>query len=537
VTPIYGEDPEEFDHWIEESAKRARLVDFVDCKPVGLCEPFKVRVITRGDADVYHLCRRYQKIIHRQMSDHPTFNLTKGPITQEQLDEFWSVGQHFVKKGWNIISGDYEAATDYIDPELSEFCLTAILDTIGCPDVDKRVLLLALTGHRIHFKGPKGLQYYKQLWGQLMGSPISFPILCIINAAATKLALELGDSFLPLEPRMTSGTDVFRPSLCSYPLKINGDDVGFMADDNTYSIWKKVTAVAGLKFSMGKNYSHKDCLILNSAVFRVDVHSGVLSPLRHLQVGLLYGQSEKFCRPVDREEESPLGESEFLGSGYGLSQMCRDLLTGWSEDQQDVLLSRFITVNRDRLERIPRGMSWWLPRSLGGLGLPHVKDANVTEGQLRLAAYLATRSVEDKDLGDFLHPNLPLFLSAYLSNQGIAAKVLGAHYREYSSFEEKRLLSGKLTLPMLESYALKGAFCELENHEESIRRSFRGLWDRAMKTGLSPMGKEKSLLHQRPRAREVPQFSGRAGSSGSAASFAEACDCLQSCALVATPTW
>jgi len=526
VLPIYGEDPEEYDHWIEESLKRARAVDRVNCKPVGLCEPFKVRVITRGDADVYHLCRRYQHTIHTKMSRHPTFDLTKGPITSVQLDRFWSIASVFSKKGWNIISGDYEAATDYLDPELSEYCLGLILNRIGCPVEDQKALLLALTGHRI-FHGADRFGFVDQRWGQLMGSPISFPILCILNAAATVLSLELGGMWIPLEC-----LDLVRPSVASYPLMINGDDVGFMADEKTYEIWKRVTRLAGLRFSVGKNYSHRDCLILNSAVFRVEPAHNRLLPLPHLQVGLLYGQSEKFCRPADRDEDTPFGESEFLGSGYGLSQMCRDLLLPWSDDQKDLLLSRFITVNRSRLERVPRGMSWFLPRHLGGLGLPHVRDPEVTDGQLRLAAYLATRSVDDSDLRDFIHPNLPLFLSTYLSERGWSAGKLGAAYREYTSFEEKKLCLGKESFPLLTSYALKGAWTDSVDHEGAIRKQFEELWRRAKQNRLTSMGKDKALAYSRPRARELVGLGGF-WSSGSGVSwsdlssqcFSEGCDC------------
>jgi hypothetical protein len=370
------------------------------------------------------------------MANHPTFNLTRSPICQWHLDFFAErlrgdcLGS---SPDLFLVSGDYEAATDNLNPDLSEFCLKAIADRVGIDPWDARVLLLGLTGHVIHrVRDDVGVP---QEWGQLMGSPISFPILCLINAAVTRLAMEMGGWFGPWD-----GSGTPKRPLTDYPILINGDDVGFQANSAIYGIWKWVTQAAGLKFSLGKNYTHKGFLILNSQLFevvpQVDFFGQVTTRLwraHHLEVGLLYGQVKGQSRAEG--EESLYTSSPHLDSARSLAQMGRDLIGPWSNGQRSWLLSKLISVNRSKLDRVPRGMSWFLPRQLGGLGLPSVPDhcVSVTPQQLRLASFLATRPVDDPTLRDLLVPDLPSYLMFYMNRMSEVGGELGARgYQTHS---------------------------------------------------------------------------------------------------------
>ena len=91
-----------------------------------------------------------------------------------------------------------------------------------------------------------------------MGSPVSFPVLCLINIAATLVsyAIRLG---------------VDEVDLSTIPICVNGDDVLFWAVDREhYEIWKQVTAKCGLKFSLGKNYTSRRYAVINSELYRFD---------------------------------------------------------------------------------------------------------------------------------------------------------------------------------------------------------------------------------------------------------------------------
>jgi len=97
----------------------------------------------------------------------------------------------------------------------------------------------------------------KQASGQLMGSPTSFPVLCIANMALTCAALEMveGPGSRPIG---SSGVEV------------NGDDVGFVAKREAILSWQRLTTTFGLSPSVGKNFVSREFLQLNSKMFRIE---------------------------------------------------------------------------------------------------------------------------------------------------------------------------------------------------------------------------------------------------------------------------
>jgi len=485
VTPFYGPDPDLFEEGIRESRLRAQALTGIDCVPVGLLEPFKVRVITKGDADAYHLCRRYQRLIHPRLAEHPVFRLTRGPITPEILKDFASKRQGLPL----LVSGDYEAATDNLDPYLSEFALGAICTALNLPFEDRLVLHRGLTGHVLHRKvGDPGVD---QTWGQLMGSPISFPILCVINAAVTRLAMDRRN--FEINPR----------PLSALPLLINGDDVGFEATPGTYELWKTYTAWVGLKFSLGKNYTHEDILILNSQMYSARKD---WAQLHHLESGLLYAGND--VRGTQDHDGANLdSEVLYLSGPRSLASRLEKLVAPfpWAREH---LIRRFVSINRKLLDQVPLGMSWFLPRPLGGLGLPapaEGRDRLCSRQQLKLAAYLATRPAEDRDVADLLVPQAPDFLRAYQSARNRCAEQLSLPYR-YAGEDE---ILETDTMPFLSGWAgVWGSEDSTEpgEVEHRVKGAFRRLWRTAQACPLEPMGVDKALQVVRRRVRELPEW-------------------------------
>jgi len=489
VLPFHGPDPEEFDFLQGRSARRALFKTECHAGYVGLVEPFKVRTITRGDADIYALARRFQRVIHPLLSRHPAFNLIASPIQQHHLDRF---AEKLTRApGTFLVSGDYESATDLLDPELSEHCLARISDRLGISAEFFPSLRLALTRHTLH--GGEGIGR-RQRRGQLMGSPISFPILCIVNAAATRLAMEMRASF------ETLGSGLRTLPLDELPLLINGDDVGFETDAAGYALWKHVTQLAGLKFSLGKNFTHRDWLILNSQLFRcsrqVD-YFGQSTPRlwrkMHFSAGLLWGSVKK---DGQRLEESLLADSPFYQTGLSLAGMARDLIEPFPPAVRDRLLTKFLTVHRESIQQtIPPGMSYWAPRHLGGLGLPVTREVELTRAQLLLAAYLSSRT-PDQALS-LLSPDMPEFLGAYLSEVGSLSRRLESR-RYFVTLSEYRKSSQSLR--GLSAWTALG--CSAARRPDEIRanvlRGFRSCWKRAMAASgsLSPMRPVRCLNHQ-----------------------------------------
>jgi len=239
---------------------------------VPLKEAFKVRTITKGSAEIYHLARRWQKTIHSRMRKHPNCSLIGQPCNGAYLSNIFGNSRlySYENKHGFFVSGDYESATDLLNPGLSEYAQEQISIRLGIPLQDQYVLKQCLTGHVLRYI--KGQPSFKQQWGQLMGSPTSFPVLCLVNLAATLVSF-----------RRTYGKEVM---LSDLPVCVNGDDVLFWSKNQQhYETWKQITGECGLKFSLGKNYTSREFCVINSelylynhgAAFRGDTR-GKLSP-------------------------------------------------------------------------------------------------------------------------------------------------------------------------------------------------------------------------------------------------------------------
>jgi len=80
---------------------------------------------------------------------------------------------------------------------------------------------------------------------------------------------------------------------------VNGDDILYKCvDDEHYKIWKDVTAKCGLKFSLGKNYTSKKFLVINSELYKT-TRSGKVKKTQQLNVRLLYGGTRSSSEGVD----------------------------------------------------------------------------------------------------------------------------------------------------------------------------------------------------------------------------------------------
>jgi hypothetical protein len=265
-----------------------------------------------------------------------------------------------------------------------------------------------------------------------------------------------------------------------------------------------VTAAVGLKFSLGKNYTHRRCLILNSQLFQhcqeVDFFGQVrprLWRLPHLEVGLLFGQVKGTSR--DEREEALHTSSPYLDSARSLAQMAADLIEPWPVYQKRSLLRKFLRHNGELLMKVPSGMSWFLPRQLGGLGLPIVVTDDPLDRpsfsiqQLRLAAYLATRSLDDPCLRDIVVPDLPPYLKADLNEMNRLSDKLGIEPEEWSGNPQDLKRESQFT--NLRCWA--GSCEAMEEPRRPVERAFRCLWKAGLRCDLSPMGWRKACAYRR----------------------------------------
>jgi len=224
-----------------------------------------------------------------------------------------------------------------------------------------------LVGHRIWY--PDGV-VVDQENGQLMGSPLSFPILCIVNAAICKLAYELGDW-------SSDGME-----LRDCPILVNGDDCVMDFNHSQKSYWEQISAQVGLSPSIGKCYYAKGWLQINSTNFLM-AKDGSFSEVPYINFSLASRCKSK-------------GDEERHWTGIGAA--ARAFIAGFDKTEQERLLTIFIRRQRDLLKEAPTGMSWWLPQCLGGLGLPIIKATDFIVGPRKTVEKLKKQNITRRNI-------------------------------------------------------------------------------------------------------------------------------------------
>jgi len=203
-------------------------------------EPLKVRTITAGMGETFCL-KPFQRAMWLALGVEPQFCLTHGTnrletaveriYNKSESDDVW-------------ISGDYSAATDSFSIEASKALLKGILESID-HEPTKRWAMKEISPHLLVYPKNSGLEPVLQKSGQLMGSLLSFPLLCLLNDCTAKSIGLSPEKYL-----------------------INGDDILMRTKASDYPIWKERVQDFGLSLSLGKNYIHKRYGTVNSQLIR-----------------------------------------------------------------------------------------------------------------------------------------------------------------------------------------------------------------------------------------------------------------------------
>jgi len=251
----------------------------------GVLEPLKVRLITKGESWKYWLSRFYQKYLWHDLQRVPAFVATGRPIGTDDfydlLERERSLGLDF--EDW--VSGDYSAATDNLKIDYTKLAFEASLERSGLSSEEKILLRGVLYEQELHYPLKEGIPPACQETGQLMGSTLSFPILCSMNLICYWYALEhyLGR----------------RVPISQLPVLVNGDDILFRCDGpggKFYRLWLNIITEVGFELSLGKNYVHRRFFTINSEGFDYNPETGRISEVPFLNVGLLLGQSKVTSR-------------------------------------------------------------------------------------------------------------------------------------------------------------------------------------------------------------------------------------------------
>lgn len=308
---------------------------------VPILEALKVRTITVGSAD--SLCLKpLQMAMLDTLRTYPQFYLTCGRdysvgLTDDEhpegLDAVYSCLSRLFDspcgEGEFNLSGDYKNATDNFRLEVTKILLESILESIDH------------TPTRLWARwecGGSELCYPGQVWrsqerGQLMGSILSFPLLCLANYALC----------------VASGFDMDKTI-------INGDDVGSRVNLDQVQKWKTLGQNLGLEPSPGKYVLSKEIILLNSQMYFTDTLLGVAQSESFHSKGGLTPEQFKSCIPytgklsLASRRDLPLAETLYLFQEFYPGERCRML---------------YIDINQDRIRSTPRDP--FVPQAYGGL--------------------------------------------------------------------------------------------------------------------------------------------------------------------------
>jgi hypothetical protein len=169
--------------------------------------------------------------------------LCRGDPTAEKLEK-----AGFKRGAGVLVSGDYKSATDNLPTEVAEAALkVALAHSVCVPASIKRYALAIL--RPTMFSIDWDVEFVPSV-GQMMGSLLSFPLLCLQNYLAFRWARHS----LRESKRL--------------PLLINGDDILFQSSEQFARGWMNVVSSVGLEVESSKTSISEEYGSLNSTLFR-----------------------------------------------------------------------------------------------------------------------------------------------------------------------------------------------------------------------------------------------------------------------------
>jgi len=242
----------------------------------GVLEPLKIRVISKGESLPYYIMKPYQKALHSAMRDMSCFRLIGRTLSPTDLID--------LKKHANYddewFSVDYSGATDGLSWKYSGRIFRYLIALL--PERDRKIAMQVLGPHNLHYPDAttgKKIERGVMRTGQLMGSILSFPILCLANLGVYLSVMEEHNKFMSFDQKLEH-------------VLINGDDMLYAAPASLWDSHIEVAAKVGLKMSVGKAYHHRAYANINSVSFHYNIRDHLNTPYQidFLNVGLIFGQ-------------------------------------------------------------------------------------------------------------------------------------------------------------------------------------------------------------------------------------------------------
>jgi len=403
---------------------------------VALPEPGKFRLISKGDGYLYTplqplqsaLLGRWKSSRYSTMLDQ-NLSETLSSLLVGYDNFHW--GEELV---WN--SGDFEKSTDKQKKE-STFAVLRSLQKCNAPLLDLANLSFQPTLMEYPSYTCEDGSSFRLLddiiakEGQLMGHPLSFPILCTVNLSVYRLAVKRWG-------QVSGKGRYFMAQFLLDKVIINGDDILFFGPRSLLPFFDEIAISVGFIKSVGKNYVSSDMLMINSQVFRV--FGSRVVRYGYLNLNLIYGNNIKKSS-VDKE-------TKITGVNLGgeLSKMF--LLCKWTQsclpfalqhitkDDSFRVIRKFVHTKSGAVIRVDKPFipNWFLPIHLGGFGVdPSLSPGPVvlTADQRRVATYFIINPKESLYLSSgikiptWLAPNSVLRVVLLSEEESMAPKRQG----------------------------------------------------------------------------------------------------------------
>jgi len=346
------------------------------CTIQAVLEPFKVRVISKGEALPYYTMRPLQKAMHGTMRSMDCFRLIGRPLSAIDIYDCAALAH----SDWKWFSIDYSAATDGLSWKYSGRILKEIIKCL--PQYYQDMAMKVLGPHALHYPcGSKKVFKGVQRNGQLMGSILSFPILCLANLGVYLLNMQEEQLCWTNEERLRH-------------VLVNGDDMVYAGPQSVWNSHISLSEKVGLKMSVGKAYIHSSYLNVNSTSIVMELDgiadkprtNGVMDlsqvpapwTIPYLNTGLFYGQHKVQGRRDDEQLEYAADHHSWEG---GLVDNLNVVLNGSLPGRQCDLLRYFLYTHHDQVKReseieIREGKvlrracrNLFVPRQCGGMGV------------------------------------------------------------------------------------------------------------------------------------------------------------------------
>lgn len=261
-----------------EGGKRAEYyaqeprVEKTKVKPIAISSGGKVRVITEDSC--YNMKYAY---LNTFMSGR--IRQCKWSVFGRTVSEWLESNPEFLCGDEAYVSGDLESATDLFDGKLAEEVFKVLVEIdpeLNSGDFEQMCAFTTRASMEFHVEidGKMQPMSVNQLRGQLMGSILSFPILCLVSFVAWALGSGFGKKFLA-----TPYADRYALLVSAEGVGVNGDDVVFRGCSRG---WEQGVRAVGGRVSRGKTLKSDVAFTVNSELWtRLDGHwlpPGALRP-------------------------------------------------------------------------------------------------------------------------------------------------------------------------------------------------------------------------------------------------------------------